>query len=277
MAELLARLRAVLRRAQRRAGGGQSRQVTIGRWQVDLPSRLVTRADAAGPAIRPGRDAPADADRWAILENCWSSGPASSSARRSSSPGCGTPASSSRRTPRRFHMAHLRRKLEGDPARPRYVLTEPGMGYRYQPQDGPVVHVTASSTQGHTYPLLIPGAACQIHVHSDPGGGDALTKTGRIWLARSVPGTRGKRLGRDPSHKTPGPGACRAGIHGQRHAGPLPGETLPVPVWVVVASATRRSYPSSAPGAAEPWPGPGLRAAGVTNGQSDGGALEPFH
>ena len=33
----------------------------------------------------------------------------------------------------RFHMARLRRKLEDNPARPRYLLTEPGMGYRYQP------------------------------------------------------------------------------------------------------------------------------------------------
>jgi two-component system, OmpR family, KDP operon response regulator KdpE len=33
----------------------------------------------------------------------------------------------------RFHMAHLRRKLEDDPARPRHLLTEPGLGYRYQP------------------------------------------------------------------------------------------------------------------------------------------------
>ncbi|MGH3406500.1 MAG: winged helix-turn-helix domain-containing protein [Streptosporangiaceae bacterium] len=33
----------------------------------------------------------------------------------------------------RFHMARLRRKLEDDPARPRHLLTEPGMGYRYQP------------------------------------------------------------------------------------------------------------------------------------------------
>jgi two-component system KDP operon response regulator KdpE len=30
-------------------------------------------------------------------------------------------------------MAQLRRKLEPDPARPRWLLTEPGMGYRYQP------------------------------------------------------------------------------------------------------------------------------------------------
>jgi two-component system KDP operon response regulator KdpE len=33
----------------------------------------------------------------------------------------------------RFHMARLRHKLEDDPPRPRYLLTEPGMGYRYQP------------------------------------------------------------------------------------------------------------------------------------------------
>jgi len=30
-------------------------------------------------------------------------------------------------------MAKLRRKLEEDPSRPAYLLTEPGMGYRYQP------------------------------------------------------------------------------------------------------------------------------------------------
>jgi two-component system KDP operon response regulator KdpE len=30
----------------------------------------------------------------------------------------------------RVYMAQLRRKLEGDPARPRYFLTEPGVGYR---------------------------------------------------------------------------------------------------------------------------------------------------
>ena len=30
----------------------------------------------------------------------------------------------------RVYMAHLRRKIERDPARPRYLLTEPGVGYR---------------------------------------------------------------------------------------------------------------------------------------------------
>ena len=31
----------------------------------------------------------------------------------------------------RVYMAQLRRKLEADPARPRHLLTEPGMGYRF--------------------------------------------------------------------------------------------------------------------------------------------------
>jgi two-component system KDP operon response regulator KdpE len=31
----------------------------------------------------------------------------------------------------RVHLAHIRRKLEPDPARPRYFVTEPGMGYRF--------------------------------------------------------------------------------------------------------------------------------------------------
>ena len=33
----------------------------------------------------------------------------------------------------RQYMAQLRRKLETDPTRPAHLLTEPGMGYRFQP------------------------------------------------------------------------------------------------------------------------------------------------
>jgi two-component system KDP operon response regulator KdpE len=33
----------------------------------------------------------------------------------------------------RIYLAQLRRKLEPVPSRPRYLLTEPGMGYRFQP------------------------------------------------------------------------------------------------------------------------------------------------
>ena len=33
----------------------------------------------------------------------------------------------------RLYMAQLRRKLEPDPSRPRHLLNEPGMGYRFEP------------------------------------------------------------------------------------------------------------------------------------------------
>jgi len=33
----------------------------------------------------------------------------------------------------RVYLAGLRRKLEADPSRPRHLLTEPGMGYRFVP------------------------------------------------------------------------------------------------------------------------------------------------
>jgi two-component system, OmpR family, KDP operon response regulator KdpE len=32
----------------------------------------------------------------------------------------------------RVYLAQLRRKLEKDPSRPRYLITEPGMGYRFE-------------------------------------------------------------------------------------------------------------------------------------------------
>jgi two-component system, OmpR family, KDP operon response regulator KdpE len=37
----------------------------------------------------------------------------------------------------RVHMAHIRRKLEPEASRPRYFITEPGMGYRFEGADDP--------------------------------------------------------------------------------------------------------------------------------------------
>jgi DNA-binding response OmpR family regulator len=69
-----------------------------GRWRVDLAAHLVTRVGLAQ-----------------LMTGVWG------------------PGYERRTNYLRFHMARLRGKLEGDPAHPRHLLTEHGMGYRYQP------------------------------------------------------------------------------------------------------------------------------------------------
>ena len=43
----------------------------------------------------------------------------------------------------RVYMAQIRRKLEPDPARPRFFITEPGMGYRFEPDAEPDAEPTS--------------------------------------------------------------------------------------------------------------------------------------
>jgi two-component system, OmpR family, KDP operon response regulator KdpE len=184
MAELLARLRAALRRDEGEANLGRPHQATIGRWLVNLTSHQVTRAAEPAPTVVP---APAAASS-PVAEPATGPAPATAPAPAagpgpSPHPGsagggglsaaglsAGGPEETLRLTPTewrileillqrpgqlvgsvqiltgvwgpgfsqrtnylRFHMARLRRKLEDNPARPRHLLTEPGMGYRYQP------------------------------------------------------------------------------------------------------------------------------------------------
>jgi two-component system, OmpR family, KDP operon response regulator KdpE len=134
MAELLARLRAALRRDEGSNIGDHPRQAIIGRWQVDLASHQVT---SAVPAAGAAPDSSAQALRltpteWRILELLLQRpGQLVSSAQLLT--GVWGPGFDRRTNYLRFHMARLRRKLEDNPARPRHLLTEPGMGYRYQP------------------------------------------------------------------------------------------------------------------------------------------------
>jgi two-component system KDP operon response regulator KdpE len=37
----------------------------------------------------------------------------------------------------RIYVRALRRKLADDPSRPRYIVTEPGLGYRWRPDPEP--------------------------------------------------------------------------------------------------------------------------------------------
>ena len=142
MAELLARLRAALRRDEREANHNRPRQAVVGRWVVDLTAHQVSRADSdsaaagsgAGPQNVPGegetlRLTPTE---WRILEILLRRpGQLVGSAQLLT--GVWGPGFQQRTNYLRFHMARLRRKLEDNPARPRHLLTEPGMGYRYQP------------------------------------------------------------------------------------------------------------------------------------------------
>jgi two-component system, OmpR family, KDP operon response regulator KdpE len=144
MAELLARLRAALRRDEGELGHDQPRQATIGRWLVDLEAHRVTRASAEGEGGGGGpgggggegvtgagtlRLTPTE---WRILEILLHR-PGQLVGSAQILTGVWGPGFQQRTNYLRFHMARLRRKLEDNPARPRHLLTEPGMGYRYQP------------------------------------------------------------------------------------------------------------------------------------------------
>jgi two-component system KDP operon response regulator KdpE len=126
MAELLARLRAALRRDESELAQDQPRQVVIGHWQVDLVAHLVTHTEAVGQTLR------LTPTEWRLLELLLlRPGQLVGSAQLLA--GVWGPGFQQRTNYLRFHMARLRRKLEENPARPRHLLTEPGMGYRYQP------------------------------------------------------------------------------------------------------------------------------------------------
>ena len=153
MAELLARLRAALRRNEGELAQGQPCQVTIGHWTVDLLSHQVTAA-AVGTSVAgtggaaatgmagtgaPGTQAEGEAEtlrltptEWRILEILLHR-PGQLVGSAQILTGVWGPGFQQRTNYLRFHMARLRRKLEDNPARPRHLLTEPGMGYRYQP------------------------------------------------------------------------------------------------------------------------------------------------
>jgi two-component system KDP operon response regulator KdpE len=127
MAELLARLRAVLRRDEPGPAGATT--VTVGHCRIDLIAHTVTRTrdgDGDGEAVR------LTPTEWRILESLARRPGQLVSARQLLAEVWG-PGYEQRTNYLRFHMARLRRKLEDDPARPRHLLTEPGMGYRYRP------------------------------------------------------------------------------------------------------------------------------------------------
>ena len=133
MEELLARMRAVGRRA---IGEGDEPRFRLGDLVVDLAARRVIPRDGADIRLTPTewhllevllRHPGKLLGRQYLLKEVWGPGYADAAGNL------------------RLYMAQLRRKLEPDPARPRWLLTEPGMGYRFQP--GPDTASASNGTQ----------------------------------------------------------------------------------------------------------------------------------
>jgi two-component system KDP operon response regulator KdpE len=121
MDELLARIRAALRRA---APTADEPVVATDAFTVDLAARRVTRTGGADVRLTP--------TEWHLLEVLVRNAGRLVSQRQLLQEVWG-PRYGSETNYLRVYLAQLRAKLEPDPSRPRHLLTEPGMGYRFQP------------------------------------------------------------------------------------------------------------------------------------------------
>jgi two-component system KDP operon response regulator KdpE len=118
--ELVARVRAVTRRA---SGGEEPPIVEVGDAVVDLQDHRVTKA---------GVDVRLTPTEWQLLEILVRN-PGRLIIQRDLIRAVRGPKYDDAAHYLRQYMAQIRRKLESDPARPRHLITEPGMGYRFQP------------------------------------------------------------------------------------------------------------------------------------------------
>jgi two-component system, OmpR family, KDP operon response regulator KdpE len=119
MNELLARLRAAVRRA---SPAPDEPVVVTQDFTVDLAAKRVTR-DGGDVRLTP--------TEWQMLEVLVRSSGRLITQRQLLAEVWG-PGYRSEANYLRVYVAQLRRKLEPDPSRPRYLLTEPGMGYRFR-------------------------------------------------------------------------------------------------------------------------------------------------
>jgi len=124
MDELLARMRAVARRS---AAEPSEPTVTLGDIAIDLAAKRVTRGQ---------QDIRLTPTEWHLLEFLLRH-PGKLLSQRQLLQEVWGPGYADATGNLRLYMAQLRRKLEPDPARPRWLLTEPGMGYRFQPDAQP--------------------------------------------------------------------------------------------------------------------------------------------
>jgi two-component system, OmpR family, KDP operon response regulator KdpE len=132
--ELLARVRAIARREEGRARS----RVTIGDYEVDVSDHRVSpRPDPAGSATKrtdgTRRDVRLTRTEWLLLETM-----VSHPGRLLTPPELLTSIHAPRNASSSYlrqYMTQLRHKLEPDPAHPRFLVTELGVGYRFAPAD----------------------------------------------------------------------------------------------------------------------------------------------
>ena len=126
--ELLARIRALTRRVVHEEAVPV---VTFGDVTVDLSARVVRRAG------EPVRLTPTE---WQVLERLVRN-PGRLVTRQTLLTEIWGTAHVRDTGYLRLYLAQLRKKLEPEPTRPRYLLTEAGMGYRFAPDPAPDVRV----------------------------------------------------------------------------------------------------------------------------------------
>jgi len=117
--ELLARVRAATRR-----GSASALAVTVGDVVVDLSAKTATRSDGDRVHLTP--------TEWHLLELLVRHPGKLITGRTLLTELRGSPEHTDP-SYLRIYMAQLRRKLEPHPDRPQHLITEPGMGYRFQP------------------------------------------------------------------------------------------------------------------------------------------------
>ena len=120
MDELLARLRAAVRRA---SPAPDEPVVATEDFTVDLADKRVTRA---------GQDVRLTPTEWQLLEVLVRHAGRLVTQRQLLAEVWG-PGYQNEAHYLRVYVANLRRKLEPDPSKPRHLLTEPGIGYRFRP------------------------------------------------------------------------------------------------------------------------------------------------
>ena len=122
MDELLARLRAAVRRTEEVPADTGPTLVETADFTVDLLAKR---------AVRDGRDIRLTPTEWHLLE-IQITNPGRLITQKHLLQEVWGVTRSNKTNYLRVYMAQLRRKLETDPSHPRYLITEPGMGYRFE-------------------------------------------------------------------------------------------------------------------------------------------------